>query len=204
MISAIVPAAGMSTRMGSSNKLLLPFNGKTLVERAVDTLIESNIDEVVVVVGHQGDMVKTLLQGRNIHLVENPHYKEGMASSIRAGVSAVSPETEAIMICLADQPLLEPVDLNRIISAMAHAKAAGKSIVVPFYQGQRGNPVILDAKHRNAMIDVVGDIGCKRIIKQNPGSVFGIDMETDHVVRDVDTMEEYRELGGSPAWDLES
>jgi molybdenum cofactor cytidylyltransferase len=79
---------------------------------------------------------------------------------------------------------------------MNDARVAGKSIVVPFFKGQRGNPVILDAIHRNAMIDVVGDIGCKRIIKQRPDDVYTLEMETDHVVRDVDTVEEYHRLDG--------
>lgn len=197
MTSAIVPAAGMSTRMGSQNKLLLPINGKTLIERTVDTLIGSNIDETIVVVGHQGELVKAVLTGKDIVIVENPNYKEGMASSIRAGVAAARPGAGALLICLADQPLLEPADLNRIISAMVDARACGKSIVVPFFKGQRGNPVILDAIYRNAMIDVVGDIGCKKIIKQHPDEVYALEMETDHVVRDVDTIEEYRALDGS-------
>ncbi|HKF57318.1 MAG TPA: nucleotidyltransferase family protein [Blastocatellia bacterium] len=196
MISAIVPAAGMSTRMGSQNKLLLPINGKTLIERTVDTLIGSNIDETIVVVGHQGELVKAALTGKDIVIVENPNYKEGMASSIRAGVAAATPGAGALLICLADQPLLEPADLNRITSAMVDAKACGKSIVVPFFKGQRGNPVILDAIYRNAMIDVVGDIGCKKIIKQHPDEVYAVEMETDHVVRDIDTIEEYRNLDG--------
>jgi molybdenum cofactor cytidylyltransferase len=183
-------------RMGLRNKLLLPFNGKTLIERTVDTLLASEIHEVIVVVGHQADMVQAALRGKNIRVVENPDYLRGMASSIRAGMAAVSPEAGTIMVCLADQPLLEPADLKRLIGAMDQAKSAGKSIVVPFYQGQRGNPVILDASYRNAMIDVVGDIGCKRIIKQNPDKVHVVEMETDHVVRDVDTMEEYRKLAG--------
>ena len=196
MISAIVPAAGMSTRMGSQNKLLLPINGKTLIERTVDTLIGSNIDETIVVVGHQGELVKAVLKGKDIVIVENPNYKEGMASSIRAGVAAATPGAGALLICLADQPLLEPADLNRITSAMVDAKACGKSIVVPFFKGLRGNPVILDAIYRNAMIDVVGDIGCKKIIKQHPDEVYALEMETDHVVRDIDTIEEYRNLDG--------
>jgi molybdenum cofactor cytidylyltransferase len=196
MISAIVPAAGMSTRMGSHNKLLLVIDGKTLIERAVDTVIASNIDEAIVVVGHQQEMVKAVLAGRNVVIVENPSYREGMASSIRAGVAAVSTGAKAVMICLADQPWLEPADLNRIISAMDDARAAGKNIVVPFFNGQRGNPVILDASYRRAMIDVVGDIGCRKIIKQHPDEVYVLEMETDHVVRDVDTIEEYRQLDG--------
>jgi molybdenum cofactor cytidylyltransferase len=198
MISAIVPAAGMSTRMGPHNKLLLPFEGKTLIERAVDKLIVSDIDEVIVVIGHQADLVKAALRGKDIRLVVNQNYREGMASSIRAGVAAVSTAAEAIMICLADQPLLQAADLNRIICAMAQAKAAAKSIVVPFYRGQRGNPVILDASYKTAMIDVVGDIGCRRIIKQNPDKVYVVEMDNDSVVRDVDTMEEYNRLYGPP------
>jgi len=196
MISAIVPAAGMSTRMGSQNKLLLTINGKTLIERIVDTLIASEIDETIVVVGHQQEMIKAALAGKDIVIVENSNYEEGMASSIRAGVAAATPGAGALMICLADQPLLEPGDLNRIIGAMDEARAAGKSIVVPFFKGQRGNPVILDAMHREAMTDVVGDIGCKKIIKQRPDEVYMIEMETDHVVRDVDTIEEYCGLDG--------
>jgi len=194
MISAIVPAAGMSTRMGSLNKLLLPLEGKTMIERTVDTLIAAEIDEVVVVVGHQADLVKAAISGKGVRIVENPEYSEGMASSIRAGVAAASPTADAIMICLADQPLLEPADLNSIVSAMHDARRAARSIVVPFFKGQRGNPVILDATYRSAMIDVVGDIGCKKIIKQNPDKVYVIEMDTDHVVRDVDTMEAYRSL----------
>jgi len=182
--------------MGSQNKLLLPVDGKTLIERTVDTLIASKIDETIVVVGYELEKIKAVLAGKEIVVVENPTYQEGMASSIRAGVSAVAPEAGALMICLADQPLLEPADINRIIRGLDDARAAGKSIVVPFFKGQRGNPVILDAMHRNAMIDVVGDIGCKKIIKQNPDEVYTIEMETDHVVRDVDTVEEYRGLDG--------
>ncbi len=184
----------MSTRMGARNKLLLPFNGKTLIERTVDTLMASGIDEIIVVVGHEAEAVKAALAGKEIRPVENPDYREGMGSSIRAGVAAVSAKARAIMICLADQPLLEPADLNRIISALDEANAAGKTIVVPFYRGQRGNPVILDAGYKNAMIDVVGDIGCKRIIKQNPDDVFMIEMATDHVVRDIDSIDDYELL----------
>ena len=90
MISAIVPAAGLSTRMESQNKLLLLFNGKTLVESTVDTLIGSGIGEIIVVVGHQKELVKAALLRKEVVIVENPDYREGMASSIRAGVSVLA------------------------------------------------------------------------------------------------------------------
>src|SRR3974377_404921 len=132
MIAAIVPAAGMSTRMGR-NKLLLAFEGKALIAQAVDTLLESEVDEIIVVLGHEADKVKAELQGRQVTIVENPNYGQGMSTSIRVGLGAVSSGARAIMIYLADQPLLEPDDVNRLIRAFAEAREHNKSIVVPFF-----------------------------------------------------------------------
>ena len=193
MIAVIVPAAGMSTRMGH-NKLLLAFKGKPLIAQAVDTLLESQVDEIIVVLGHEADKVKEKLQGKQVTLVENPNYRQGMSTSIRVGLGAVSSGARAIMIYLADQPLLEPEDVNRLIRAFAEARAHNKSIVVPFFRGQRGNPVILDASFKEAILEVVGEVGCKRVIKRNPDKVLVVEMETDHVVRDVDRIEDYEGL----------
>jgi molybdenum cofactor cytidylyltransferase len=193
MIAAIVPAAGMSTRMGR-NKLLLVFRGKPLIARAVDTLLESEIDEIVVVLGHEADRVRATLQGKQVTIVENFDYRQGMNTSIRLGLGAVSSDARAIMIYLPDQPLLEPQDVNRLIRAFAEARECNKSIVVPFFRGQRGNPVILDASFKGAILEIVGEVGCKRIIKRNPDKTLMVEMETDHVVRDVDRMEDYEGL----------
>jgi molybdenum cofactor cytidylyltransferase len=193
MIAAIVPAAGMSTRMGR-NKLLLAFEGKALIAQAVDTLLESEVDEIIVVLGHEADKVKEKLRGKQVTFVENSNYRQGMSTSIRAGLGAVSSGATAIMIYLADQPLLEPEDVNRLIGAFAEAREQGKSIVVPFFHGQRGNPVILDSSYKEAILEVVGEVGCKRVIKRNPDKVLVVEMETDHVVRDVDRIEDYEGL----------
>jgi molybdenum cofactor cytidylyltransferase len=190
MLSAIVLAAGMSTRMGQ-NKLLLVFKGKPLIARAVDTLLASEIDEVIVVLGNEADKVREKLHGRKVRLIENPDFREGLSSSVRVGVTAVSRQADGIMVYLADQPLLEPADVNRILRAFAHAKEAGKSIVVPFFDKQRGNPVLLDSSYRDAILGVVGDVGCKGVIKRYPDQVFVVQMESDHVIRDMDTIEEY-------------
>ena len=193
MIAAIVPAAGMSTRMGR-NKLLLAFEGKALIAQAVDTLLESEVDEIIVVLGHEADKVKAELQGRQVTIVENPNYGQGMSTSIRVGLGAVSSGARAIMIYLADQPLLEADDVNRLIRAFAEAREHNKSIVVPFFRGKRGNPVILDASYKEAILEVVGEVGCKRVIKRNPDKVLVVEMETDHVIRDVDKVEDYEGL----------
>jgi molybdenum cofactor cytidylyltransferase len=195
MVSAVVLAAGLSTRMGR-NKLLLRYKDKALVARVVDALLASKIDEVIVVLGYETEKVRAELQGKPVRLVHNPDYKEGLSTSVRAGVEAVSPEADGIMICLADQPLLEPADVNRIIAAFADAKKVNKSIVVPFFEGERGNPVILDASLRVAILGIVGDVGCKGVIKRYPEKVYPIEMENDHVVRDVDDVKAYEQLTG--------
>jgi molybdenum cofactor cytidylyltransferase len=135
-------------------------------------------------------------QRRRVRLVKNPDYRDGLSTSVRTGVQAVSPEAEAIMIYLADQPLLEPADVDRIIAAFATAKADDKMIVVPFFKGERGNPVLLDASLRDSILGIVGDVGCKGVIKRYPEKVYAIEMENDHVVRDVDDVQAYERLVG--------
>ena len=192
-ITAIVPAAGLSSRMGQ-NKLLMPFAGKSLIERAVDTLMTSGVDEIVVVLGHEANLLRSRLEGKRVHFVDNPDYRAGLSTSVRAGMEAAPKGADAMMIYLADQPLLEADEVRRLILAFAEARRAGKSIVVPFFCNKRGNPVILDASYREMVLDVVGDAGCRRIIKRHPEQVFAVQMETDHVVRDVDTPEDFESL----------
>ena len=192
-MTAIVPAAGMSVRMGQ-NKLLLNYRGKPLVAHAVDILLESKVDEVVVVLGHEAEKVREGLTGRPVRFIENPDYRLGLSTSVRAGFEAISSGSGAIMIYLADQPLLEAEEVNSLIRAYAEARKTNKSIVVPFFRGRRGNPVILDCSYKEAVLDVVGDTGCRRVIKRHPDQVLVVEMETDHAVRDVDTMEDYEIL----------
>jgi molybdenum cofactor cytidylyltransferase len=206
MVSAVVLAAGMSTRMGR-NKLLLSFRDKPLVVHAVDTLLASKAGEIIVVLGHEsekvwdqleayaGDASKWAEKGR-VRLIKNPEYRDGLSTSVRTGVQAVSPEAEAIMIYLADQPLLETGDVDRIIGAFASAKANDKMIVVPFFKGERGNPVILDAALRDSILGIAGDVGCKGVIKRYPEKIYTIEMDNDHVVRDVDDVQAYERLVG--------
>jgi molybdenum cofactor cytidylyltransferase len=206
MVSAVILAAGMSTRMGE-NKLLLNFREKPLIVHAVDTLLASDIDEVIVVLGHETERMRDQLErsiglvskaapGKPVRLVQNPDYQNGLSTSVRTGVEAVSRQANGIMIYLADQPLLEPEDVNRIVAGFAAAKEVNKSIVVPFFRGERGNPVILDASLRDSILGIVGDVGCKGVIKRYPEKVYAIEMENDHVVRDVDDVQAYKRLSG--------
>ncbi len=195
MITAIVLAAGESRRMGSVNKLLLRFGETTLIERVVRTVRQSEAGDVIVVVGHEADRVRAVLEGRHVTVVENDRYLEGMTTSIHAGVRAASPEATGFMICLSDLPLIEPEELNRLIAAFEQAaRDEERPIVVPTFESRRGNPVLFSAFYKPALLEHKELMGCKEIVQQNPHHVLEVAMATDHVLRDIDTMEAYRRL----------
>ena len=191
----------MSSRLGR-NKLLLPFKGQPLIARAVDTLLASAVDEIIVVLGHEANQIKAAIGAKRVRFVENPDYPQGLSTSVRAGFAAIPSQASAVLIYLADQPLLEPDDVNFLIRAFTDAGKAGKTIVVPLFRGQRGNPVIVSSTYQNSIIGIAGDAGCRRVIKQNPDQVLTVEMETDHVIRDIDTMEDYQKLVAETGFDL--
>ena len=158
--------------------------------------MSSDVDEIIVVLGHEADQVRGAIASKEVKFVENSDYRLGLSTSVRAGFAAVPDQTTGIMIYLADQPLLEPSEIDFLIHALAEAGKANKSIVVPFFRGQRGNPVLVKATYKASLLAITGDTGCRRVIKQNPDQVLTVEMETDHVVRDIDTIEAYDRLVG--------
>lgn len=117
MISAIILAAGESKRTGEQNKLLLPCQGQTIVENFVDTVLGSDVAEVTVVLGHEADRVRNVLGDRPVQFVQNHHYQQRMmTSSIQSGVKTAEPNSQGLMICWSDLPLIEVSDLNHLFT----------------------------------------------------------------------------------------
>ncbi|MDZ7361505.1 MAG: nucleotidyltransferase family protein [candidate division KSB1 bacterium] len=191
-ISALVLAAGESKRIPGKNKLLLPFAGKTIVECTVDTVLQAAVDDVILVLGHEAETIKKVVGDRPIKIAFNPDYRNGMAGSIHTGLTALSPTATAVMICLVDQPLIQSAELNLLITAFSQAKE--KSIAVPVFKGQRGNPVIFDLRYRAEMLTLKGDVGCKPIIARHPEAVVEVEMPTGNILEDADTSEAYARL----------
>ena len=195
MITAIVLAAGESKRTGAVNKLLLPFAGVTLIDHVVRTVCRSDAAEVIVVLGHEADQVRAVLDKHPVSFAYNPRYPEGMTTSIQAGVEAASPEARGFMICLSDLPRIAPAELNRLIAAFEDAaQTQAAPIIVPVFERQRGNPVLFAASYRAALLAHEDRQGCKRIVAQNADAVVEVAMKTPHVLRDIDTMEAYQRL----------
>jgi len=175
--------------MVEQNKLLLPFAGKTIVACAVDAFLRANTAEVIVVLGHEAAAIQNALSGRPLRFTFNPDFRRGMASSIHAGLATISPAAQAVMITLADQPLLQAEELNFLIAEFS--RAAGRFIGVPTFNGQRGHPVIFDLRYRDEMLSLTGDVGCKAILARHPEAVLEVEMPTGNVLEDADTPAEY-------------
>lgn len=194
-VDAIVLAAGESKRMGEENKLLLPYKGEPVLRRVVTTILESDVSKVYVVVGHEQNRIRAVLEDLAVEFVENPDYEEGMGTSIRAGVDHASDQVAGYMICLSDLPLITAKEYSFLISAFQEQRKQNpQAITVPMHGGQRGNPVILSSAYRTAMLSHQGVMGCRGIVKQNPDHVQFTEMATDHVLYDIDTPEAYKGL----------
>jgi len=189
---AVLLAAGESRRMGGANKLTLPVNGEPLVRRTARVLLASRLEKVVVVLGHEADVVGPLLAELAVKQVVNPDYAQGQMTSVHCGLGALEAGCDGVMIALADQALLTARDVNALIDAFESIEE--DHVLVPVYRGRRGNPIVLSYAHRRAILTGAANLGCRRLIERHPELVTPLDMDTDHVVFDLDTPEDYREL----------
>lgn len=190
MISAILLAAGESKRMGRP-KQLLEWQGKTLLHHSLESLINSAADDIILVLGHEADRIRETLPALAIKIVINPDYKQGMASSLRQGLLAMDPGSEAFLVLLADQPGIGPEIINTLIRTFQQADPKW-GIVRPVYRGLRGHPVLIGVRYLKEALQLQGDVGARQILMNHPGDILEIDVDQDAILKDIDTPEEYR------------
>jgi molybdenum cofactor cytidylyltransferase len=186
-VSAVVLAAGGSRRLGRL-KQLLPWGGQTMLEHVVDAVLASAVDEVVVVLGCQAEAVQQALAGRPVRGVVNAAWDEGLATSLHAGLAAVSPQAAAALFVLGDQPRLTAQTIDRLL---AHYRTTRHPIVVPVYMGQRGNPVLFARLIFPELLALQGDVGGRVLLEKQGADVAEVDVGSDEILVDVDTLEDY-------------
>jgi molybdenum cofactor cytidylyltransferase len=190
-VAAIILAAGRSTRMGGPNKLLAELSGKKLVRIVTEQALASKASEVIVVTGHQADLVEQALrglqgpQGPKVKFVRNPDFAGGLASSVKAGVAAVSTDADSAVICLGDMPLIDSGLIDRLIENFAPAQ--GNLIVVPVAEGRRGNPVLWSRRFFRELMTLDGDIGARHLIARHAEAVAEVPVEGNGAFLDIDT-----------------
>ena len=187
-IGIIILAAGGSSRLGRL-KQLLPYNDKTLLQHTVQTALTLTAGTVVVVLGAEAETVQNEMAGNDVHIVKNAEWKEGMASSIRCGISAmveISPAGEGVILMVCDQPFVTASLLNDLISA--HQKT-GKPVVACGYEDTFGPPVFFHHSLFEELLQLRGDIGARGVVRQHadavevvpfPEGTFDVDTESDY------------------------
>ncbi len=193
-IVATVLAAGRSARMGALNKMLAEVEGTAMVVRAVEAMLGSRADETVVVTGHQAAAVRDALRGYDVRFVHNPDYADGMSTSVRAAVGAAG-KAAGVVIGLGDMPDVTHEHVDRLIEAFAPER--GHSVVVPTFEGSRGNPVVWGSAHFSAMKKLRGDRGARSLVEARAEQTQFVEMRDPGVLRDYDTPEALRRRSSS-------
>lgn len=196
-IAALVLAAGASTRMGGENKLLLTYNGVSMVRRVVEQVRASRVGETIVVLGYEADRVRQVLEGLDVHFVVHDRFEQGMASSVAAGVLAASRRADGFMVVLGDLPLIRTVDINGVIEPFdRHRREDERLIVRAERQGRPAHPVIFNAAYRDELGCMDSEDGARNLVRANRDHLINVPMLHDGVFRDVDTPESFNSLEG--------
>ena len=187
-ITALVLAAGGSTRMGGANKLLLSLRGKPVLTHVLEAVCEAPVTEVVVITGYDARPVRAVAAAHAVRLVYNPDHAAGMATSLRCGLTA-APEADGYLICLGDMPHIAPETLRRVCAAFAAQPAP--SIIAPVHGGRRGHPVLFDAAFRNALCALRGDVGARAVLQALADALVPVAVDDAGIFEDLDTPAAY-------------
>lgn len=186
-VTALVLAAGRSTRMGAVNKMLAEIGGKPLVRIAAEQAVASHAKPVIVVTGHEREKVEAALRGLPVRFVHNPDYAEGLGTSLKAGISAVPEEADAAIVCLGDMPQVDAALINRLIATFDPER--GALVVVPSIDGRRGNPVVWSRRFFHDLMAIQGDVGARHLIGNYAEAVAEVPVAGEAALTDVDTPE---------------
>ncbi|WP_409568215.1 NTP transferase domain-containing protein [Methylobacterium sp. E-066] len=192
-IGTILLAAGLGTRFGPEPKMLALLDGKPLVRHAAEAALAARPRPVVVVLGAHAEAVRAALAGLDLGFVENPDFRAGLSTSLRAGVAALPQSCEAAVVVLGDMPRIAEDHIDRLAAAFANASKAPAAIV-PVQDGRRGNPVLLNLRVlADAIAGLTGDRGAGPLLRDRtdileiPGDpATALDIDTPDALRDAD------------------
>lgn len=200
--AAIILAAGTSSRMGAGrHKLLLPLGNRPVLAHVIETTLASQTRPIIVVLGHQAEQVRAAITQYANHpmitIIENPDYRQGMSTSLHAGVEAIinqavaSSVPDSALIILGDQPMMIAHILDTLITTR---QTTGKRIIAPLYDGKRGNPILFAASLFPELLEVTGDEGARSVIERHRQDVATVELGDAVATYDVDTWEAYQQV----------
>ena len=188
---AVILAAGESARMGTP-KQLLPLDGQPLLVRAIEAALASAAWPVVVVLGAHEEKIRPVLARLPVLVADNPAWSEGMASSIRVGVTTLQQFSRALaaaLVALCDQPAFSAATIAQLVAAQ---RSTGRSIVAARYAGRQGAPALFLREHFETLMHLTGEEGARALLNDSPARVAAVELPA--LALDLDTPADYAAL----------
>ena len=146
---------------------------------------------MILVLGHEAERIQQTLDTHKVKVVINRNYKEGMITSIQQGLINLNDKVEAFFIVLADQPAVGPEIFDRLIIEFRRGTPQ-KSIILPTFRGRRGHPALFRAKYQKEALRIEGDVGFRQVLQEHPEEILTVEMDTDSILQDIDTPDDYQ------------
>ncbi len=195
MIWAVILAAGESRRMGQP-KLLLPYGKETIIENVVRTVVSSNVDKILIVMGARRGEIEGKIRDFAVKRVVNREYRKGMFSSVRRGLGSLPRSARAAVLVLADQPGIPAGVIDSLIESYRREK---RGLVVPVYRKRRGHPLLLDLRYRREVETLPPDTGLRGLLQRHPEDILEVPVLSPEILRDIDSPADYRKIRGTRA-----
>ncbi len=192
MIAALIPAAGLSSRMGGDRpKPLLPWGRHTVIEQVVTTLQAAGLSKLIVVSGHRREQLEAALTGRPVRCVYNEAYRRGdMLSSLQTGLRALPVDCSGALLALADQPMIRVEVVRQVMQAFA---AAGRTeIVIPSHNMRRGHPILLPRRLWPEVLALTEGDSLRSVIRKHPADIRYALVDSPDILADIDTPSHYQ------------
>lgn len=168
--------------------MLLPFGASTIIESVIESVSESDVNNILVVLGAEKEAIAKKISKKPIRTCYNEIYKEGMLSSVKCGFKNLPADFRAVLIFQGDQPMITPDSINTVIDAYMYS---GKGLVIPVFKNKRGHPFLIDKRYREEIEKLNPAIGLHALSDRFPDDVYEIETNDPGILKDIDTYEEY-------------
>jgi molybdenum cofactor cytidylyltransferase len=189
-IAAVILAAGQSSRM-ERFKPLLPIGSGRAIERVAQAFLSAGISDLIVVTGHRADELQQTLAPLKVSCVENKQYRQGMFSSVQAGIRALPASCPAFFIHPADIPLVRPHTIRRLVDAF---QAWRPAVLYPLFDGRRGHPTLIQRDLIPGILSWKGTGGLRACLQDREAASRELPVADEAVLMDMDTPADYRRL----------
>jgi xanthine/CO dehydrogenase XdhC/CoxF family maturation factor/CTP:molybdopterin cytidylyltransferase MocA len=186
-VTAIILAAGASSRMGKP-KLLLPFGDSTVIGTVINEVLASSIRHAIVVLGARYEAHHRAIRDYPVEIIHNKGFRDGMLSSVKCGLEHVPETAEAVMILLGDQPMVTSDEMDRLLGSYVSSE---KGILVATHGSKRGHPILIGRKFLSEIRGFSVESSLRHLLEIHPDEILEIQTENDRILRDIDTEKDY-------------